>query len=172
LVTGRGDPSGKRIDATRDVDALLVEAKDRAGEIGRRVRRIAHEVGCKANAPGPATSCSFPTILRSTRTMIVNVVRGSMRTRAIRLRRSGEIVSADRELRVVAKKDDCCPRLMSVPGIGPTTAIAFKATLDVVERFTDAHQSSRCHNPACHGARSSRSIGKPSRGERRARLIW
>ena len=50
-----------------------------------------------------------------------------------------QIVVADRELRSVAKKDDCCPRLMSVPGVGPTTAVGFKATLDVVERFKDAH---------------------------------
>ncbi len=111
--------------------------------------------------------------LVASRTMMVNVVRGWMRTRAIRLRRSGEvvsfpervreacselevpsyierelnmitaltaeIVSADRELKILAKADDCCPRLMSAPGVGPTTAIAFKSTLDTTERFTDTH---------------------------------
>ncbi len=53
---------------------------------------------------------------------------------------SKELYEADDELSTIAKADPTCPRLMSVPGIGPVTAIAFAATLDRVERFESAHK--------------------------------
>jgi transposase len=170
-----------RVISTTLVRALGVGSRKTKND--RKDARVISEASCRIDLP----SVHIPSLesrdrksmlsardsLVSSRTMMINVVRGWMRTRAIRLRRSGEIVSfpervreacselplpsyvdrtlntittltaeivsADRELRALAKKDTCCPRLMSVPGVGPTTAIAFKATLDVVERFHDAH---------------------------------
>jgi transposase len=170
-----------RVIPTTLVRALGVGSRKTKND--RKDARVMSEASCRIDLP----SVHIPSLesrdrksmlsardsLVASRTMMVNVVRGWMRTRAIRLRRSGEIVSfpervreacselelpsyvertlntitlltaeiasADRELRVLAKKDDCCPRLMSVPGVGPTTAVAFKATLDVIERFKDAH---------------------------------
>jgi transposase len=46
---------------------------------------------------------------------------------------------ADKELALVAKTDDLCRRLMTVPGVGPVTAVRFAATLDQVGRFANAH---------------------------------
>ena len=40
----------------------------------------------------------------------------------------------------MAKAHPICPRLMSVPGVGPITALAFVAVIDDVSRFKNAHQ--------------------------------
>jgi transposase len=51
-----------------------------------------------------------------------------------------EIDSADREVESQVEADETCRRLMSVPGVGPLTAIRFVAALDQVGRFANAHQ--------------------------------
>lgn len=50
-----------------------------------------------------------------------------------------QLVAAEAELEELSKKDPVCRRLMSVPGVGPLTALRFAATLDQVERFATAH---------------------------------
>ena len=51
-----------------------------------------------------------------------------------------QLKEADKELEQQAKADPVCRRLMSVPGVGPVTAMRFVATLDQVERFGDGAQ--------------------------------
>ncbi|MBN4049532.1 IS110 family transposase [bacterium AH-315-N03] len=51
---------------------------------------------------------------------------------------SEQIALADRELRELVKGDELFERLMSVPGIGPVTAVRFVATIDDVTRFESA----------------------------------
>lgn len=50
-----------------------------------------------------------------------------------------EIASADRELAATAKADPIAARLMTVPGVGPSTAVRFVAALDDISRFGGAH---------------------------------
>lgn len=50
-----------------------------------------------------------------------------------------EISDADRELAAAAKTDLVARRLMTVPGVGPSTALRFVAALDQISRFTGAH---------------------------------
>ncbi len=50
-----------------------------------------------------------------------------------------QIAAADAELAAIAKADAVCRRLMSVPGVGPVTAVRFVAALDGVARFPHAH---------------------------------
>jgi len=50
-----------------------------------------------------------------------------------------EITAADERLAAVAAGDPVVARLRTVPGVGPVTAVAFVATLDVVTRFASAH---------------------------------
>jgi transposase len=50
-----------------------------------------------------------------------------------------EIQKADRALVKLAKSDELCRRLMAVPGVGPVTAVRFKAAIDDVSRFPTAH---------------------------------
>jgi transposase len=52
---------------------------------------------------------------------------------------NAQIKRADREVNALAKSDPVCRRLMSVPGVGPVTAVLFKAVVDDVTRFKSAH---------------------------------
>ena len=50
-----------------------------------------------------------------------------------------EMSHADRELAAAAKADPIARRLMTVPGVGPSTSIRFVAALDEIGRFRSAH---------------------------------
>lgn len=50
-----------------------------------------------------------------------------------------EIAAANRQIRKLASEHDVCRRLMTVPGVGPVTAVRFVATLDEHGRFGSAH---------------------------------
>ena len=51
-----------------------------------------------------------------------------------------ELAAADERLALVTAGDPLGQRLMSVPTIGPVTAVGYVATLDGVDRFADGHQ--------------------------------
>jgi transposase len=53
---------------------------------------------------------------------------------------NGSIKDADQELRQIADDDPTCTRLMTVPGVGPVTAIRFCAAVDEHDRFPSAHE--------------------------------
>jgi transposase len=50
-----------------------------------------------------------------------------------------EIAEADRELAAIAKADPTSRRLMTAPGVGPSTSVRFVAALDEISRFPSAH---------------------------------
>jgi transposase len=52
---------------------------------------------------------------------------------------NAEIADADRELAATAKADPIARRLMTVPGVGPSTSVRFVAALDEISRFRGAH---------------------------------
>lgn len=51
-----------------------------------------------------------------------------------------QIRAADKELESIAKQGALYRRLMTVPGVGPITAVRFAAAIDDVSRFTNAHK--------------------------------
>jgi transposase len=51
-----------------------------------------------------------------------------------------QIAEADKELAKQAKGSPTCVRLMTVPGVGPLTAVRFVAALDKISRFPSAHK--------------------------------
>jgi transposase len=51
-----------------------------------------------------------------------------------------EIEAADQRLEQLGKNDPVVRRLMTAPGVGPVTALAFVAVLDEITRFPGAHQ--------------------------------
>ena len=51
-----------------------------------------------------------------------------------------QIAEANAEVESWAEADETCARLMTVPGVGPLTALRFVAALDEVNRFESAHQ--------------------------------
>jgi transposase len=61
--------------------------------------------------------------------------------RSIRLL-SGRIDRLDRQLEVTARSQPRVVRLMSVPGVGPVTALAFAAVVEPAERFAGGEQVS------------------------------
>jgi transposase len=44
----------------------------------------------------------------------------------------------DKDLESLAKNDELCRRLMTVPGVGPVTSVRFAAAIDEVQRFGDS----------------------------------
>jgi transposase len=51
-----------------------------------------------------------------------------------------QIAELDSQVSKCAREDDRTRRLMTVPGVGPLTAVVFVATIDKVARFQNAHQ--------------------------------
>lgn len=52
---------------------------------------------------------------------------------------SEQIAAADKEFRELAKDDPICQKLMTLPGVGPTTSMIFVSAIDDVTRFKNAH---------------------------------
>ena len=52
---------------------------------------------------------------------------------------STHLQELDEELRAEADQDPICRRLMTVPGVGPATAMRYVAAIDQQERFSSAH---------------------------------
>jgi transposase len=50
-----------------------------------------------------------------------------------------QLDQADEELKELADKDQVCARLMSMPGVGPVTAMSLRSSIDDVTRFKNAH---------------------------------
>lgn len=114
--------------------------------------------------------CGARDALIRSRTLLINTVRGWLRTDGRTVRATPEhfpdrvrtaceslpahiepllvvldslntqIRNADRELLALARNDEVCRRLMTVPGVGPVTAVRFQAALDELPRFRDAHK--------------------------------
>jgi len=53
-----------------------------------------------------------------------------------------QLVQADKELSLLAQDDPDCRLLMSMPGIGPVTAVRFASAIDDPHRFQNAHSVS------------------------------
>lgn len=53
---------------------------------------------------------------------------------------SQEIAASEKRIAASAKADPVCRRLMTAPGVGPSTSLRFVAALDVVARFAGAHK--------------------------------
>jgi transposase len=165
------------------VRALGVGARGVKSDV-RDARQLS-EASCRmarlpaVHVPAPRSQtrkaeCALREALVSTRTKLVNAVRGWLRSQAggplprctpatlprrvrAHLARRGQPVpaalerlllvletltaqvrAADTAVAAVARADDVCRRLMTVPGVGPVTAVRFVAALDDVRRFPHA----------------------------------
>lgn len=67
---------------------------------------------------------------------------------------SDRIACADAQLKLLANEHPVCQRLMTIPGVGPVTALRFVAAVDRVDRFHDAH-SLQCYLGLVPGENSS-----------------
>jgi transposase len=147
----------------------------------RRDAQVLSEVSTRidlpsVHVPSPAARaakalCGMRDGLVRSRTLLVNTVRGWVRTQGRRVATGSlltfgprvraalgapvpgyvarqlqviehlhaAIAEADREVRALAQADPVAVRLMSVPGVGPVTAVRFVAALDDCARFPSAH---------------------------------
>ncbi len=70
-----------------------------------------------------------------------------------------------RRLVVMARNDEVCRRLMTVPGVGPVVALAYRATVDVPARFRNSKAVGAVFGltPAKHQSGESERTGAISR---------
>ena len=70
-----------------------------------------------------------------------------------------------RRLLAIARDDEVCRRLMTVPGVGPVVALAYRATVDVPARFRNSKAVGAVFGltPAKHQSGESERIGTISR---------
>lgn len=163
------------------VRSLGVGARGKKSDV--QDARTLSEVSCRIDLPSvhlPSeqsrrlkTVCGMRESLVRARTLLVNSVRGFLRTQLRRVKGryngqfttrvrdrytellraipadierqlvvidclSTQIHQADRDLALEAKSNALCRRLMTVPGVGPITALRFVAAIDDVTRFSDA----------------------------------
>lgn len=53
---------------------------------------------------------------------------------------NAQVLASDRQMRTLVRASSLCRRLMTVPGVGPVTALSFVAAVDEVSRFPHAYQ--------------------------------
>jgi len=52
-----------------------------------------------------------------------------------------QMLAADRQVKELARKNEVCRLLMTIPGVGPVTSLTFVAAIDDVSRFPHAYQA-------------------------------
>ena len=83
---------------------------------------------------------SFPTRVRDALTQESSELLACVERQLVSVEQLNEqIKEADLDLVRVASNNPTCRLLMSVPGVGPTTALRFVASVDDISRFSDAH---------------------------------
>lgn len=96
------------------------------------VRAILREAGIKLGTPSRAAFAGRVGELAGDNEAVAPLVNPLLAVLATMLR---EFERLNRQVGVIAGRDDVCRRLMSAPGVGPITALAFRSTLDRPERF-------------------------------------
>ena len=166
----------------RVVPATLVRTLGvgaRKTKTDRRDARVLSEVSCRIDLPSvhiPSarsrewkTICGMHDALVSTRTKLINNLRGWLRGQGLRIAKGTAETFAERigrieplpdyvrsqvqalavltekirgsEKRIEAlARDELCQRLRTVPGVGPSTAVRFVAAIDDISRFDSAHK--------------------------------
>jgi transposase len=115
------------------------------------------------------TICGMHDALTSARSKLINNLRGWVRGQGLRLRRgqaetfatrmkalqlpeyvaaqvqalaelTERIRASEKRIENLAEGDELCCRLMTVPGVGPSSALRFVAAIDDITRFESAHK--------------------------------
>ena len=109
--------------------ALLVKIKR---DLGNQIRGLLKNLGLIiGKAKGQVFSCRVEELVAKN-PHLQQAVRPLL---AVREKVSREIVDLNRKLLVLARDDVESRRLMTVPGVGPMTALAFRAAIDEPARF-------------------------------------
>lgn len=96
------------------------------------VRSILREAGIKLGTPSRAAFADRVRELTGADPVIMALVEPLLAIMATMLREFGRLT---KQVLNIARKEQVCRRLMGVPGVGPITALAFRATIDQPDRF-------------------------------------
>jgi transposase len=96
------------------------------------VRAILREAGIKLGTPSRADFIERVRDLTGGDSELPPLVEPLLATLATMLR---ELDRLTKQVLDIVRKEEVCRRLMSVPGVGPITALAFRATIDRADRF-------------------------------------
>jgi transposase len=115
--------------------ALLVARRTILNEmrsIENVVRALLREAGLKLGTPSRAAFAGRVRALADGDALAMELVEPLLRVLATMLEQFGRLTKQVLEL---VRRENVCRQLMSVPGVGPITALAFRATIDRPERF-------------------------------------
>ena len=101
------------------------------------VRAILREAGVKLGTPSRAAFADRVRELAGGDTLVMPLVEPLLAILATMLR---ELTRLTKQVLDIVRKEMVCRRLMSVPGVGPITALAFRATIDRPDRFRRSRQ--------------------------------
>lgn len=96
------------------------------------VRAILREAGVKLGTPSRAAFADRVGELAGDDPAVMPLVEPMLTILATMLR---ELARLTKQVLVIVRDEKVCRRLMSVPGVGPITALAFRATIDRPDRF-------------------------------------
>lgn len=96
------------------------------------VRAILREAGLKLGTPGRATFAARARELAEGDPLVMTLVEPLLAILATML---DQLARLTKQVHDIVREEEVCRRLMSVPGVGPMTALAFRATIDRPDRF-------------------------------------
>lgn len=96
------------------------------------VRAILREVGLKLGVPSRTAFAERVQELAGNSPEVMPLVAPLLSILATMLR---QLARLTKQVLDIARNEEVCRRLMGVPGVGPITALAFRATIDQPERF-------------------------------------
>lgn len=96
------------------------------------VRSILREAGLKLGTPKHAAFAGRVRELAGDDKEVISLVEPLLKIVTTML---AELERLTKKVLDLARHDEVCRRLMSVPGVGPITAVAFRATIDRPDRF-------------------------------------
>jgi transposase len=96
------------------------------------VRAVLREAGLKLGTPGRAAFAERVCELAGDDRDVMPIVAPLLAILATML---AELAGLTKQVLDLARGEQVCRRLMSVPGVGPITALAFRATIDRPDRF-------------------------------------
>ncbi len=96
------------------------------------VRAVLRESGLKLGAPGRAAFAGRVRELAVGDSLVMKLVEPLLAILAVML---DQLAGLTKQVLEIARREEVCRRLMSVPGVGPITALAFRATIDRPDRF-------------------------------------
>jgi transposase len=101
------------------------------------VRAILREAGIKLGTPARAAFADRVRELAGTDVLVMPLVEPLLAILATMLR---ELARLTKQVLDIVRTEKVCRRLMGVPGVGPITALTFRATIDRPDRFRRSRQ--------------------------------